>query len=252
MKKERIRYYESFTDDFDESADQNFKIPDDYKWIRTDIWSRILSAVIYAIAVAVGAVYCKLVLSIHIHGKKKLKSVQGGYFIYGNHTQPFGDVFIPALCAHPRRIYTIVSPANYGIPVIGKILPYLGALPTVGSLHGIRELDAAIRTRISNGNPVVIYPEAHVWEYYTKIRPFSDASFGFPARMGAPVFSMTAVYKRSRFHKRPTMHMYIDGPFYPEGNTPKERAVSLCDTVTRSMTARSLESDVEYIKYVKK
>lgn len=252
MKEREIRYYESFTDDFDISADQDFKLPDDYKWIRTDAWSKILSSIIYAIAVIVGWIYCRVVLCMHIHGRKKFKEAKGGIFIYGNHTQPFGDVFIPALCACPNRIYTIVSTANYGIPVIGKILPYLGALPTIGSFHGIRELDRAIKTRISEGHPVVIYPEAHVWQYYTEIRPFSDASFGFPARLGSYAYSMTTVYKKSKFHKRPSTHIYIDGPFLPCDGTPKEKAADLCDKVRKAMVSRSAESDIEYVKYVKK
>ena len=189
MKK--VRYYSSFTDDFEESANQGFELPQDYKWVRTDALSKLLSGLIYGSAVILGGAYCKFFLHMKIKGRKNLKGVKGDFFIFGNHTQPVGDVFIPALCVLPKRIYTVVSTANYGIPIIGKILPFLGALPVVSSLHGIKELNRAIEQRLEKGHPIVIYPEAHVWEYYTDIRPFPDTSFRFPARLDKPSFAMT-------------------------------------------------------------
>ena len=251
MKDRKIRYYSSFSDDFEETADQNFQLPEDYKWIRRNFISKLLSAVIYSLAIIFSSVYCKLFLHMKIVGRKKFKHVKG-CFIYGNHTQPFGDVFIPALCAFPKRIYTLVSTANYGIPFIGKILHFLGALPIVGTFNGIKELNRAVDTRIETNHPVVIYPEAHVWEYYTEIRPFPETSFKFPLKSNAPCFAMTSTYTKSRFFKRPKMCVYIDGPFYPEGNTQKEKTAFLHNAVYGAMKKRSLNSNYKYIEYIKK
>ncbi len=247
-----VRYYDSFDDDFEESADQNFTIPDDYRRVRNGLMYRVLSAVTYAVALVFGSVYCRLCLHMKIHGRKNLKKADGGYFIYGNHTQPLGDVFTPALCAFPRRIYTVVSPANYGIPVIGKILPYLGALPTASTLGGMRDFNAALETRIKSSHPIVIYPEAHVWEYCSSIRPFPDTSFRFPQKLNCASFAMTSVYKRSRLHRRPTAHVYIDGPYYPSGNNARECAASLCEQVRSAMENRAAQSDISYIEYKKR
>ena len=104
-----VRYYSSYTDDFEESANQNYKLPENYKWVRIDIVSRFLSGLIYSLAVIFGGAYCKLLLHIKVKGRKNLKGMKGDFFIYGNHTQPIGDVFIPALAVFPRRIYTVVS-----------------------------------------------------------------------------------------------------------------------------------------------
>lgn len=244
-----IRYYSSFSDDFEESANQNYKLPDDYKWVRKDIFSKLCSAIVYGLAVAFGVIYCKFFLRMKVTGRKNLKGVKGGFFVYGNHTQPVGDVFIPALCLFPKRIYTVVSTANYGIPFIGKILPFLGALPIVDSLYGAKELNRAMQFRLEKNHPVVIYPEAHVWEYYIDIRPFPDTSFKFPVKYGNPVFAMTVTYKKSRFFKKPVMQVFIDGPFYASGDTPKEKAADLHDKVFNTMKKRSLNSDCVYIEY---
>lgn len=249
MKKQKVRVYSAFTDDFEQSADQNFVLPEDYVWVRRGFGSRLLSALIYGLAVVFSSVYCKCFLHMKVRGREKLKAVKGSFFIYGNHTQPVGDVFIPALCVLPRRIYTVVSTANYGIPVIGKILPYLGALPIVDNLRGMKELTKAMRCRLDKGNPIVIYPEAHVWEYYTGIRPFPDNSFKFPVKFEKPAFAMTVTYRKSKLFRRPVMEVFLDGPFYGEGATAKEKAASLHREVFAVMQERSKNSDCQYIEY---
>ena len=244
-----IRYYESYGDDFEKSANQNFQLPENYKWVRNDLLSKFLSGLIYGLAVSLGGAYCRFFLHVRVKGRDKLKGQKGGFFIYGNHTQPIGDVFIPAVCALPKRIYTVVGTANYGIPVVGKILPFLGALPIVDSLHGIKELNKAVKKRIEDGHPVVIYPEAHVWEYCTEIRPFPDTSFRFPVKLNKPAFAMTVTYKKSKFFKKPTAQVYLDGPFYPQGDSDKEKTKNLHDAVVLAMQERSKKSDCQYIVY---
>lgn len=249
MKRQRVRYYHSFTEDFTESAQQDFALPEDYQWVPTGRRYRFLSGLTYGAALIFGWIYCKCVLHLRIHGREKLKGVSGGFFLYGNHTQSVGDVVIPAFCAWPRRIYTVVSPANYGIPVIGKVLPYLGALPTVHSIKGIKELSHAMETRLAQGRPIVIYPEAHVWDYCTEIRPFPDSSFKFPAKWDLPIFTMTTTYHRSRFFRRPVTHVYLDGPFYPQGDSVRARTAYLHAQAQETMTRRSRSSDYAYILY---
>ncbi len=247
----KVRYYQSFTDDFAQSANQDFNLPDDYVWVRNDVSSKVLSNLIYGLAIVFGGIYCKLFLHTKIRGRKNIKGVNGDFFIYGNHTQPVGDVILPALCVLPKRIYTVVSTANYGIPVIGKILPYLGALPIVNTLHGMKELTKAIGTRIKKGHPVVIYPEAHVWEYYTKIRPFPDTSFKFPVKFNKPAFAMTVTYKKSKLFRRPITEVFFDGPFYAKGNTAAEKTADLHSKVLLTMQERSKNSNFAYIEYKK-
>ena len=252
MKKEReIRYYTSYSDDFTQSADQNYKVPDDYKWVRTDIWSRFLSGLTYALALVFSTIYCRLFLHVRIKGAKKLRSAaKTGAFVYGNHTQPVGDVFDPALACFPGRIYTLASPANLGIPVLGKILPYLGALPLTDSVQGMKRLMQAVELRLEQKSYIVIYPEAHVWEYCTDIRPFAESSFKFPVKFDKPSYSLTMTYQKRRFGSRPRAAIYVDGPFYPSGSgTVREQTSELCGRVHDCMVRRSQKSTYSYIEY---
>lgn len=251
MKKERVRHYGSFFDDFDVAPNQDYSLPEDYVWVRKDFLSKLKSGVIYFLAIVFSLFYCPLILHTRVKGRKNLRGLKGRCFIYGNHTQPLGDVFIPALCVLPKRIFTVVSTANFSIPVIGKILPYLGALPIVDSLKGFKELTKAMEERLKKNHPIVIYPEAHVWEYCSFIRPFPCTSFKFPVKFDVPAVAMTVTYKKSKFFKKPKATVYLDGPFYPHGDTIKEKTVSLHKKVYSAMCKRSKESDCQYISYIK-
>lgn len=247
--KEKTRYFSSYTDDFVTSKNQGFTLPNDYKWIRRGAAARIFSALVYAAAVAVGSVYLLLVLHVRYKGRKRMR----GALVFGNHTQPVGDIFIPALASLPTRIYVVASPANYGIPVVGKALPYLGALPTASTLPQLRRLTEAIGEHLKSGKNVVIYPEAHVWEYYTGIRPYPESAFKFAVKFNAPVYCTTATYQKRRFSKRPKTTVYIDGPFYPDASLREaERARKLRGEVYSCMLGRSKSSTYEYIKYKKR
>lgn len=255
MKKERpIRCYHTFTDDFVESKDQDCKVPEGYEWIKTSFFEKVLSAIIYAVAVVFALFYCRLFLHLRIKNRKVVKqAIKEGAFVYANHTQPLGDVFTPALVLFPNRIYTIVSPANLSIPFIGKILPYLGALPIPSNLHEMRKFNEAVEKRVKDGHCVIVYPEAHVWEYYTGIRPFPTTSFGYPIKYGKAAYSLTVTYqKRGNGKGRPKMVIYADGPFLPGDSVPqREKASTLRDQIFQRMTERSKNSNAEYIRYEK-
>lgn len=252
MKRETpVRRYHSLTEDFSQTAQQDFVLPEDYVWVRTDWKSRLKAKLVYAAALAFSSVYCRLFLHVRFRGASLLRRDRDtGIFVFGNHTQPIGDVFDPALACFPRRIYTLASPANLGIPVLGRILPYLGALPIPGSISGMKQLQEAISLRYSQKAAIIVYPEAHVWEYYTAIRPFPDTAFKYPVKLGAPVYAMTATYQRRRLGRRPKCTIYIDGPFTPESDaSPRQQAKQLREQVYACMCRRSALSNCEYIRY---
>lgn len=97
-----------------------------------------------------------------------------------------------------------------------------------------------------------MYPEAHVWNYYTKIRDFSPNVFKYPLRENVPTFAVTTTYKKWK-KDRPRIVMYIDGPFYANENlNQKEKMEDLKRQVYNAMNERTKENEVEYIKYVEK
>lgn len=250
--KERIIFYDEYTDNVVKTKKQDYKIGKNYKWNHDSILYSFYENILFGIAYIFSFIYAKLFLRIKIENKKIIKPYKKtGYFIYGNHTQPFVDVFVPAQIVN-KRFFTIASQANLGIPIIGKILPALGAIIIPDKASQMKEFILAIKSKINKKNTIVIYPEAHVWPYYTKIREFPDTAFRFQVETNTPAFCFTTTYYKRKNKEKPGIKIYVDGPFFPDMELkPKERQAKLCKTIYETMINRSKNSNYEYIKYKK-
>ena len=71
------RYYSSYEDDFEESANQNYALPESYEWIKNGILSRLLSSLVYVTAVVLGGAYCKWFLHMKVKGRRNLNGLKG-------------------------------------------------------------------------------------------------------------------------------------------------------------------------------
>lgn len=244
----RVVEYKSIKDDIIESKNQSYKLKDNYKYIHKNIFYIIASYLVYYLFLIVSVFY-KLFKGIKYNNRKLLK---GKYFLYGNHTSQFGDIFNPILMSFPKRCYIICSPANLGIPVIGKLLPLLGAIPIPEDLHQMVEFKKCIKHHINKGNPVVIYPEAHLWPWYTGIREFDSVSFMYPAELNTKVYICTTTYTKAK-HDKPKMSLYIDGPFVKDDNLNKhDNADKFRNEVYDTLKEKSKLSNYDYITYKKK
>lgn len=256
MDKRKVIYYEDELNDEFSTAKINaipidssyvYDYPGFFKKFTHFFWYRI-------VATPIAFLYVKLALHHSTTNRSVLKPYRRtGIFIYGNHTQPIGDAFIPSMLTFPQNVYLIVHPNNVSMPLLGKITPSLGALPLPDGIKAFHNFLKAIGKRIAGKRAVVIYPEAHIWPFYTKIRPFKDTSFRYPVKYDAPIFCFTNTYKKRRFSKKPRIVTYIDGPFFADKSLSlKERQRDLRDKVYSAMQNRAKCSVVEMIKYIKK
>ena len=261
-KTERVFYYESEEDDpiktDEQEKKQEVRLPEGYEFIPKNVFVRMYSAILFRIFWVFGQWYERHYWQAKFYGREKLKRAKGrGYVIYANHTNPFHDVFGPAVAAD-RRIFTIISPVNLKVPGIGKLLPYLGGLPLGKTREEKKAFNEAVDKRLSQKKCLVIYPEAHVWPYATKIRKFpaGDRSFKYAVRNGLPIFTMTTTYHKRKDKKRgdlPRMDVYIDGPFLPNvDKSEDENRADLAKQAYDSMVKYSKKNTYEYFEYKKK
>lgn len=254
MKKKVIYYTDELNDDFCPIQKKAIKIDEKYKYINSNIFWKIGAFIVYRIFVFPFALlYSKLKFNIKIINKKVIKPYRKkNYFLYGNHTQVPGDGFFPNLISYPKRNYMIVSPENVSTKGTKNIMMMLGALPLPDNLSASRNFLNALNTRCKENAAITIYPEAHIWPYYTDIRPFNSTSFKYPIRFKAPSFSFTITYSKRKFFKTPKITMYIDGPFYADENLSlKEQEINLRNKIYSTMKERAKSNTYEYIKYVK-
>lgn len=256
MKSKKINYYKDELNDEFSGAEITPRVIDgNYKYIhKNPLWDFVSFLLQNVLSMPIKVLYGKLKFRIKYIGKEKLKQYKNdGYFVYVNHTQVFADVFIPSLPMYPKRNHFIVNPENVSIKILGNSVQMLGAIPIPCDKQGMKNFISAIETHINRKHPITIYPEAHIWPYYTKIRPFKSVSFKYPVQYKKPAFCMTNTYQSyGKNNDKIRIVTYIDGPFFADTSLSlHEQKQDLRNQVYECMVERSRNSNVEYIKYIK-
>ena len=255
MDRKIIYYKDELNDEFSTAEITPKKIDGSYRYIRKGVWPKITHYFWYrVVATPLAYLYLKMYFRHKIVNKKCLKRARKtGYFLYGNHTHFLADALIPTMVSTPKDVYVIVHPNNVSMAYLGRITPSLGALPLPDDLEATKNFMHALEVRAHENRCIMIYPEAHIWPYYTMIRPFKETSFRYPLQYHKPVYSLTNTYQKGRFLRRPRIITYIDGPFYPNENaSSKEQRKNLCHQVYECMQRRSANNNVIRIDYRKK
>lgn len=256
MDKRTVIYYDDeLNDEFSLAQITPKRIDGSYRYIYDTPLKKLTHFFWYrVIATPIAYLYTKAVFHHRIVGKQLLRPYRRtGYFLYGNHTQDIGDALIPNMLNIPKDNYVIVHPNNVSMPYLGRVTPSLGALPLPDDMAAYRNFIKAIERRIAEGHAVVVYPEGHIWPFYTGIRPFTDVSFAYPTKLNAPVFCFTNTYQKRRWSKKPKIVTYVDGPFYPDATlSAREQKRKLRDQVYACMCERAKQSTVVQIRYVKR
>ena len=253
--KKRVIYYKDLkNDDFSGTNITIQPLNDSYKYIhKNPLWNLAAVIVYYCIAKPVFVLITKCICHQRYANKKLMKQAKKtGAILYGNHTTLLADAFVPNLVFSFRKNFIVVSPETTSIKGIKTLLAMLGAMPLSEKLTLKKKFIKAMHHHLDKKRLITIYPEAHIWPFYTKIRPFDDTSFKYAALFDKPVFALTNCYQKRKLGKKPKIVTYFDGPFYPnpELNT-KENAAYLRDAVYKAMVDRTEKySTYEYIKYI--
>ena len=253
MKEKLVYYSDELNDEF---AGDNIKaktIDENYKYLHKSPFKLLTHLFWYRmVAYPLAIIYMKLKYHHKVVNRRALKQCKKtGYFIYGNHTHNIGDALIPTLVNKWKDTYVIVHANNVSMPILGKITPSIGAIPLPDNLEATKNFTKCIEYRIKKKCAIMIYPEAHIWPYYTKIRPFKTVSFKYPVQLEVPAFCVTNTYQCYDKNKdKVRLVSYIDGPFFPkDGLSLQEQKHDLRNQVYNCMVERSKNSNIEVIKY---
>ena len=152
----------------------------------------------------------------------------------------------------PTNGRVISNPDAVSLPFLQTLVTMLGVIPIPNKFSGMRQFLSSVQQRYQENNVIAIFPEAHIWPFYTGIRPFSDTSFRYPEKLGAPVVAMVTTYRRrrglGRLLRRPGMTITLSEPFYPDAAlSAREAQQKLRDQVYHFMV--SVASSHENICY---
>ena len=200
-RQEVICYKDELNDDFSGLSIKTRPLGEGYRYIRTGKLFKIFEFVFYY-AVMIPVVY--MLQKIYCHQKfanrKVLKQAKkDGCFLVGNHTQVQSDSYVGPLATYPKKCFIVSNPHVLSIRGLRLGMQAYGVIPLGSNLDEKKAFLHCVETRIKQGNAVILYPEAHVWPYYTKIRPFDHQAFCYIADLQKPMFVLTNCYQKRRF-----------------------------------------------------
>ena len=216
--KKNIYYKEHLNDDFDIKQFSGYETQKKYKY-KMNFFQKIISNFLYYfIAIPFAFISSKLIHGLKIYGKKNLKGLKSGFFMYSNHTTSL-DPFYPPLIIWPKKSYVVANPSISNFKGIKGLIRSIGGISLPTSIKGMKDFLALQKQIMKKGDAILIYPEAHIWQYYNSIRPFKENSFKYPAKLNVPIVVLTTIFRHPKKEgKRPKISIYVSKPFYPDLN----------------------------------
>lgn len=256
MSLKKIYYYsDEINDEFSGITRNPYSIDSNFKYINRNFIYLLFKFIVYRMIMSPAAyIYLKLKFHTKFVNRKSLKKMgKNGYFLFGNHTNVPLDGFLPTTMAFPKKTFVLVSDENFAVKGTRTFMKMVGGVPLPNDYKTMKNFMKCIDARINSNCVVAIYPEAHIWPYYTKIRSFKSDSFHFPCKYKAASYCFTTTYQKRKHSKKPRVVIYIDGPFYPDYNLSQvEQKEKLRNEIFNTMVEKSKYSNFEYHTYIKK
>ena len=107
------------------------------------------------------------------------------------------------------------------MPVAGKMLKFLGAVPTPQNVAEARVFKHEINTLLKDGKTVHIYAEAHLINYYAGIRELNKGAFKIACDSQVPIIPIVISWRKRRglyklcFTSKPCATITVGEPIYP-------------------------------------
>lgn len=254
MGRKTFIYTDELNDDFGKTVKKIKPLSPKYKY-KMGIFTRVASFILYRLVARPFAwLYMKIRFGHKIVNRKALRGVKNGYVIFSNHTLLAGDAFAPNLLSLKRRNFIITGKDASSLTSILWLMKTVGNIPIGTNATQQIKMLRCVKEEIEKGNSVTVFPEAHVWPYYTDIRRFGADSARFALLLDAPVFTLTTCFEKRRFTKSPRVISYVDGPFYPDSSlSGSARAEDLNNRAYNAMKRRAAEcSTYAYHQYIEK
>ena len=234
--KRVIYYRDAENEDYAETNIDTKSVGADFPFAPiSPLWYFFAFIAYYVIAIPIVFFYCYIICGFRVKNRGAIRKIRkGGFFLYANHSH-FTDAFLAPIVSFPKRAYVIVGPDTVSIKGLRNFVQMVGAIPIPDGLRGMPSFLNAIRLRVEQKTCVSVFPEAHMWNYCTFLRPFKSGSFRYPIHLGVPSVAVAVTYQQRRlsFIKQPKRTVFISDPFYPD------------DTLSAKEAQRKLQEQVE-------
>lgn len=251
-----IYWHDELHDDFDQIISKRPPLKSGYKFIRSNHFANFFGNILYyVIAVPILFTFSYLT-GMRVKGRKNLKAAKKtGAFIYSNHVSVPDTYKMASSVCLGKRVNILGYTDSLSVPVLRAIVKQLGFLPLpLGQdPENKAALVEAMRYYIHKKHQmVVIYPEAHIWPYYTEIRNFKVQTMKYPAIINAPVVPVVTCWRKVWWSKKPKQTIKIGTLILPKAELSQEDNIQYLynETLAQMKALAASEKQVEYIKYI--
>ena len=127
-----------------------------------------------------------------VRGIENFRAVEGGKIVTCNHFSICDNYAVwVALRDHMdgKLLYKIIREGNYTNPPkpFGLIMKHCNTLPLSSRKDTMKKFMEAVKTLLSRGETILIYPEQGMWWNYRKPKPMQDGAFTLAAKNKVPV-----------------------------------------------------------------
>ena len=249
----RIIYYkDAANDDFAGTDIQTKTVDETFPFLPKSPFFRFFGWIAYyLVAIPIVHLFCFGFCGFRIRNRKALRTLKKtGYFLYANHTH-FSDAFVAPILAFPKRAYVIAGPDVVSIPGIRTLVQMLGAVPIPQSVKAMPLFLQAIEAHAKGGDCVGVFPEAHIWNYCTFLRPMHNASFHYPVAMQLPAVAVAVTYQKRKlpFLRTPRRTLYVSDPIRPDATLPRKEAQEKLTIEIRTFLEEKIAAYSDYAYY---
>jgi 1-acyl-sn-glycerol-3-phosphate acyltransferase len=127
-----------------------------------------------------------------VRGIENFSKVEGGKIVTCNHFSVTDNYAVWVALREAmggRYLYKVIREGNYTNPPkpFGLFMRHCNTLPLSSQTATMKKFLSAVKTLLSRGETILIYPEQSMWWNYRKPKPLQDGAFTLALRNKAPI-----------------------------------------------------------------
>ena len=217
----------------------NMKITAKTKIINFTLPFLLISKLFRMLAIPLLFIIDRAFWGLKIKGVRNLKLLKRrGAITVANHVHSMDATFV-SLGTFPRNMNFSSIKGNFEIPLVRWIVRILGGFPIPETTAGLMRFTKDIGRALQKGRLIHFYPEAALWPYHKKLRPFKNGAFRYAVQFDVPVLPSVIVFKERKLRK-PAARLIILEPIEPPDKSLgsiKKRTDYLRDITYKSMNS---------------
>lgn len=219
----------------------SFRVTEKYKYFPQGVIFNFMNRLLRMAVYIVFPIYNRIFLGVKVKGRKNLRKLRSaGAVTVCNHVNVLDSVLV-ACHSNRRKICYPTLTSNFRIPVVRRLIRWLGAVPIPEDKQNFKRMKLALEQNLKKGGIVHFFPETVMHPYYEGMRGFRRGAFLLAYNCNVPVLPYVITYRRPRglyrlYKSKPCLTLHILEPVYPDtAENRRDETERLKNTVYQNM-----------------